>query len=67
MDGDQVPSEGHNDGRAHITVITFLHKRVFRRRALVVNWLQPREKKALEHMARGCFSWLDAMTHEREQ
>ena len=22
-DGDQVPSDGYNDGRAHITVVTF--------------------------------------------
>jgi len=36
-DSDQVPSDGYNDGRAHITVVTFLHKRVFRPKALVVN------------------------------
>jgi len=29
-DGDQVPSDGYNDGRAHFTVVTSLHKRVFR-------------------------------------
>ena len=34
-DGDQVPSNGYNNGRAHITVVTFLHKRVFRPKALV--------------------------------
>jgi len=28
-DGDQVPSDGYNDGRAPITVVTFLHKRFF--------------------------------------
>jgi len=27
-DGDQVPSDGYNDGRAHITVVIFLQKRV---------------------------------------
>jgi len=37
-DGDQVPSDGINDGRAHITVVTFLHKRVFRPKALVLNF-----------------------------
>jgi len=37
-DGDQVPSCGYNDGRAHITVVTFLRKRVFRPKALIVNW-----------------------------
>jgi len=50
-DGDQVPSDGYNDGRAHITVVTFLHKSVFCPKAFVVNWHKPREKKALEHMA----------------
>ena len=35
MDGDQVPSDGYNDRRAHITVATFLHKRVLRRK----HWL----------------------------
>jgi len=59
-----VPSDGYNDGKAHITVVTFLHKRVFRPKALVVNWHKPREKKALEHMAHERVLWLDAMTHE---
>jgi len=66
-DGDQVPSDGYNDGKAHITVVTFLHKRVFRPKALVVNWHTPREKKALEHMAHGRVLCLDAMTHEEER
>ena len=34
--GDQVPGDGYNDRRAHITLVTFLHKRVFRPKALVV-------------------------------
>jgi len=66
-DSDQVPSVGYNDGRAHITVVTFLHKRLFCTKALVVNWHKPREKKALEHMAHGRGLWLDAMTHEGER
>jgi len=66
-DGDQVPSDGYNDRRAHITVVTFLHKRVFRPKALVVNWHKPRGKKALEHMVHGRALWLDAMTHEGER
>ena len=49
-DCDQVPSDGYNDGKAHITVVTFLHKRMFRLKTLVVNWHKPQEKKALEHM-----------------
>jgi len=63
----QVPSDGYNDGRAHITVVTFLHKRVFRPKALVVNGHKPRDKKVLDHMAHGRVLWLDAMTHEGER
>ena len=66
-DGDQVPNDGYNDGRARITVATFLYKRVFRPKALVVNWHKPREKKALEQIAHGRVLWLDAITHERER
>jgi len=62
-----VPSDGYKDRRAHITVVTFLHKRVFRPKALVVNWHKSREKKALEHMAHGHVLWLDAMMHEGER
>jgi len=63
-DGDQVPSDGYNDRRAHITVVTFLHKHVFRPKALVMNWHKLREKKALEHMAHGRVLLLDVMTHD---
>jgi len=56
--------DGYNDGRAHITVVTFLHKREFRPKALNVNWHKPREKKALEHVDHGRVLWLDVMTHE---
>ena len=66
-DGDQVPGDGYNDRRAHITVVTFLHKCVFRPKALVVNRHKPRDKKVLEHMAHGRVLWLDAMTHEGER
>jgi len=68
-DGDQVPSDGYNDGRAHITLVTFLHKCVFRLKALVVNWHKPREKKImmLEHMSHEHVLWLDAITHEGER
>jgi len=66
-DGYPVSSDGYNDGRGHITVVTFLHKRVFRPKALVVNWHKPLGKKALEHMAHGLVLWFDAMTHEGER
>jgi len=62
-----VPSDGYKDGGANITVVNFLHKRIFHPKALVVNWYKPREKKALEHMVHGRVSWLDAMTHEGER
>ena len=44
-DSDQVPIDGYNDVRAHITGVTFLHKRVFCPKAMFVNWHKPREKK----------------------
>ena len=31
-----IPARGYNDGRAHITVVTFLHKRVFRPKTLEI-------------------------------
>jgi len=67
VDGDQIPSDGYNDGRAHITVVTFLHKRVFRPKALVVNWHKPPPKKALEHVAYRRVVSLDAVAHEKER
>jgi len=62
-----VPSDGYNGRRAHIIVVPILHKRVFRPKALVVNWHKPREKKALEYMAHGHVLLLDVMTHEGER
>jgi len=44
-----------------------MHKRLFRPKALVMNWHKAREKKALEHMAHERVLWLDAMTHEGER
>jgi len=44
-DGDHMPTDAYNDGRANITVVTFLQERVFRPKALVVNWHKPRQKK----------------------
>jgi len=66
-DGDQVPSDGYDDRRAHITLVTFLHKRVFRPKALVVNWHKLQGKKALKHRAQGRVLWLDTMTHDGER
>ena len=44
-DGYQVPNDGYNKRRAHITVVIFLHKRVFCPKALVVNWHKPQGKR----------------------
>jgi len=41
MDSDQVPSDGYIDGKAHITVVPFLHQRVFRPKTPVVNCRKP--------------------------
>ena len=41
MDGDHVPSDGYNDRTAHIRVVTFLHKSMFRPKALAVKWHKP--------------------------
>ena len=43
--GDEVPGDGYNDRRAHITVVTFLHKRVFSPKALVVIGINPETKR----------------------
>ena len=48
-DSDQVPSDGYNDGRAHITAVTVLHKRVFCPKAPIVNWRKPRKKGVGTH------------------
>ena len=67
----QVQGDGYNDGRVHIIVVTFLHKRqkCVSPKALLVNWYKPREnlEKALEHMVHGRVLWLDAITHEGER
>ena len=35
----------YNDGRVHITVVTFLHKRLFHFKANVVNWHKLRKNR----------------------
>ena len=42
-----------------ITVVTFLHKRVFQTNALARTWYKPRGMSALEHMAQGRVLWLE--------
>ena len=44
-DSDKVPVDGYNNGRAHITVVSFLHNRVFRPKALVLNCINPKKKR----------------------
>jgi len=50
--------------KAQITVVTFLHKRVFQTNALARTWCKPRDLSALEHMAQGRVLWLEAKTHD---
>ena len=61
---DRTLIEEYAGSQAQITVVTFLHKRVFQTNALVCTWYKPRDMSALEHMAQGCVLWLDAKTHD---
>ena len=64
-DDDEELTEEHARSAAQITVVTFLHTRVFQGYALVKNWHQANEKPALEHMSRGRVLWLEAKTHNK--
>ena len=54
-DDDEELTEEYARNEAQITVVTFLHKRVFQDsdHALVKNWHKTSEGLALEHMSRG--------------
>ena len=64
-DNDVALIEEYARSAAQITVVTFLHKRVFQGQVLVKNWHQTSENLALEHMSRGCVLWLEAKTHDK--
>ena len=52
-DDDEELTEEYARNEAQITVVTFLHKRVFQDHALVKNWHKASEGPALEDMSRG--------------
>ena len=64
-DDDEELTEEYARRAAQITVVTFLHKRVFQGYAMVKNWHQASENPALEHISRGHVQWLEAATHDK--
>jgi len=61
-ENDKTLVEEYASNKAQITVVTFLHKRVFQTNALARTWYKPRDMSALEHMVQGCVLWLEAKT-----
>ena len=61
---DRALTEEYARSTAQITVVTFLHKRVFQTNALVRTWYKHRDMSALEHMAQGRVPWLEPQTHD---
>ena len=62
-ENDRMLVEEYARNKAQITVVTFLHKRVFQTNALARTWYKPRDMSVLEHMAQGRVLWLEAKTH----
>ena len=52
-ENDKMLIEEYASSKVQITILTFLHKRVFQTNALVRTWYKPRNMSALEHMAQG--------------
>jgi hypothetical protein len=63
-ENDRTLSEQYARNKAQITVVTFLHKRVFQTNVRARTWYKPRDMSALEHMAQGLVLWLEAKTHD---
>jgi len=63
-ENERTLTEEYARSKAQITVITFLHKRVFQTNAPVRTWYKPRNMSALEHMAQGRVLCLEAKTHD---
>jgi len=61
---DRTLAEKCARNKAQITVVPFLHKRVFQTHALPRTWYKPRDMSALEHMAQGRVLWLEAKTND---
>jgi len=63
-ENDRTLAEEYARNKAQITVVNFLHKRIFRTNALARTWYKPLDMSALEHMAQGRVLWLQAKTHD---
>ena len=63
-ENDRTLVEEYANNKAQITVVMFLHKRVFQTNALARIWYKPRDMSALERMAQGRVLWLEAKTHD---
>jgi len=63
-ENDKTLVEEYARNKAQITVVTFLHKRVFQTNALARTWYKSRDMSALEHMAQNRVLWLEAKTHD---
>ena len=63
-ENDRTLTEEYARSKAQITVVTFLHKRVFQTNALVRTWYKLRDMSALERMAQNRVLWLEAKTHD---
>jgi len=63
-ENDRMLTEECTPSKARITIVTFLHKRVFQTNTLVRTWHKPHDMSALEHMAQGIVLWLEAKTHD---
>jgi len=64
-ENDETLADEYARNRTQITVVTFLHKKVFQSHALTRTWYKPRDMLALEHMANGRVLWLEAKTHDK--
>jgi len=64
-ENDRTLVEEYARNKAQITVVTFLHKRVFQTNALARTWYKPRDMSALEHMVQGRVPWLEAKKHDK--
>ena len=53
-ENDRTLVEEYAHDKAQITVVTFLHKRVFQTNALARTWYKPCDMSALEHGPRPC-------------
>jgi len=63
-ENDRTLAEEYVRNKAQITVVTFLHKRVFQTITLARTWYKPRDMSALEFKSQGRVLLLEAKTHD---